>query len=592
MSDYDSDDENFENESSGYDSDDIENFENESSGSDDSDSDNENFENESSGSEDSDSDNENFENDSSDGEDTDKENFDTDDREQNNNDNEDFVNEEDKEKNNLNEQKKQNLAVGIFFIVSIVFGVISYILYNNNVSIVYYIPLLIMYPILIAIPYMMKDKDIKQKDALNTRNAGVFLFTTISYGLFSYYGMKKGYSWIYFVVLFFILFFLWYFVSKNINIRESVKPSKEDIKFKEQIKIRRSQNLVSLTLGFFIVVPLISFALSTKILNDPTFDNSKQVYFDMNSTISAFKNPDFLKVLSDKLWFYLIICLQIFLTSIIFFNFLISNISNYVVYTIYFMGVFFLVGLYFVFRYVFDRMNLNLNDYTYNKLDSYSLFSMGLSTKDMLSLLFNPKTTIINLSKISLQTSGINPVVQQGGAIPVAEPIPGPVNVIEKIQSEMKENVEKIDNFGYLMNNLSKTAILFIGLFLLSVFFISIILSIALVYNNNKRLLTYPVVSFLVVFLIMIVFATVYVRSLFNNEISKQNFITEQYSTTPVPNNSSEVVFPNNNEPSNVLSGNRKIRIVKTTPIGSTSVASFGEELNRVVPTGNRTNVS
>ncbi len=589
--DTDDEDENFENDSDN-DEDEDENFENDSN-----DDEDENFENDSDNDED-----ENFENDSNENEDED-ENFENDE----NNENTDKENFKNDDVNSI-PNKKKNFALGMFFLLNVLVIIIYYIINTYGFSKFLYILIAISYIVLIAVPYMIPDNDIRKMKGdslMNFRKYSTYIFMsvlTILYGVYVFRTFNKD-KILYYIVLFLVLFFTWYFLIMNLRTKQIKKISEDAMKFKEQLKVRRSQNLVSLTLGYFIIVPFILFVLLSKILNDPSFKNSKQVVFDYDSTLNAFKNPKFLKVLSDKLWFYVSICLQILLTCFIFFNFLIKNTSNTVVIIIYTMGIFFFVSLYYVVRYVLDRMDLNLNDFTINKLDSYYIFSMGLSSQEIFSLLFNPQGTVIT-SKLKLQESGMDTIQQGGGTVPVKvkEPIPGPINVISEIKKQLNNDTSTSDNLNYLLSNLSSTAIMFFILFLIVVFIVSVLLVITLVYNNNKILFTYPVVGFLIIFAMVVIAAYVYLNNILTNYKDRKSFISGQFSNTPVPpegeitfsslSNTNENTNLNNieidNSSSIATNSNvkpiRKIKVSKTPIIGSTTVQSFGEETKEEIP--------
>ncbi len=608
-------DENFEN----FENDEDEDFENESDEDFENESSNEDFENESSNEDFENDEDEDFENDENeDFENDENEDFENDEDEdfENDEDDEDFENVENNNKenkenfknddNNSLPNKKKNFALGMFFLLNVLVIILSYIISTYGISKFYYILIFLSYIVLIAVPYMIPDTDIKKMKGdqlFNFRKYTTYIFMTtlsILYGLYVSRTFNKD-KMLYYIVLFLVLFFLWYFLIIGLRKKAMKKLSEDSMKFKEQLKVRRSQNLVSLTLGYFIIVPFILFVLLQKILNDPSFKNSKQVVFDYDSTLNAFKNPKFLKILSDKLWFYISICLQIILTCFIFFNFLIKNNSNFVVIIIYMMGVFFFVSLYYVARYVLDRMDINLNDFTTNKLDSYYIFSMGLSYQEMFSLLFNPQNTVIT-SKLKLQESGMD-TVQQGGSDPikVKEPIPGPINVISEIQKQLNSDTSTDNNLNYLLSNLSATAITFFIIFLIIVFIVSILLVITLIYNNNKILFTYPIVGFLLIFAVVIIAVYVYLNNILTNFKDRKSFIGTQFSNTP-GSPEGEVTFssPSNNNSNNEntnlnfdfnnsssrgstssttsnVTPVKRVKVSRTPIIGSTTQQSFGE---------------
>lgn len=519
-------------------------------------------------------DNEDFENNNDSDEDEDFENNDDDDEDfedyesNNDDDDEDFENsdsdDEDNNKNKKNtkeefksepydsiDEKRKNFTLGMLFLSLICLIIVYIIFIKYEIPKLYLVPIFLIFSVLTIMPYMLP------RGTFNKTNNGKEIFDGKSL-----YGFRQAFTHI------FMLFILFVFIYKNYNEKTLNKPMNiivfivwliiymiliNTMKYKKSeviedeeiddskqfIKFIRARNLTSLSLGYFIAVPFIFYALINKVLNDPTFKNSQQTIFDQDSVLNAFANPKFRQILSDKLWIYVFIIIQIIFTSFVFLKFLLQRLDSMVTMFAGIVPIFSGFSMFYVGKYYNDRMELNLNDYTLNKLDTYSIFSLGLSFKEIFSLLTNPNNTVIT-SKLTLVQNNI----QSGGTssnqssqtnnLPEAIPeeVPGPNNVIGTINSQLSNG--NFNNLEFLRNSISSTAIMLVTILLIVLFVVTIILVAALTKSNNSYLTTGWTIFCLVIFVIFYIICYVLFNQFLANKGETQSY-QEFVVSSPIP---------------------------------------------------------
>ncbi len=455
--------------------------------------------------------------------------------------------------------KKRNVFVGVFFTLTSIYFPLAFYFFKNNFSFIAQIILLAFYLVGISSPFIVKNedyKDLTDKTALYFRNIGLTIFfAVIYYGLVKI-GKINNYSNVYYLVSFVLLFSILGFVFKYVDAEGNVKKEKVNEDKLNTVKVRRAENVVSLSLGFFVVVPLMIFIFSNKILNNPSFKSTGQMKFDANKAIEAFKNNYFKEVLSTKISFYFFLIIEILFAIIVFFNLLIGNVTLSTNSLVLFACINFFVLLYYIFRYINGRLNLKLSDLTYTQLDTYNVFNMGIQPNQLLSLIFNPTGTIINTSQLTLYESSSNnssSTTQQGGSLTTDKPIPGELNPVNKIIKILDSEEDNSNNLLYLYNNVSKSTIFMTILFILFILVLIILLIILLIHHFTSQLNIGmgSIIGTFIIFILTIAYFILSIKQTFegiNNNIktrSEQLETNQEFTLQMIPNSPNSPNSPN-----------------------------------------------
>jgi carbonic anhydrase len=280
--------------------------------------------------------------------------------------------------------------------------------------------------------------------------------------------------------------------------KKSKKLPKDEKKRKENLKkSKRARTAMLFTLGSFIIIPYFIYILTSKILNDPTFEGLGNFQFDSNKVLKLLNTREFQNVMRYKLWYLVILFVQVILTVVVSIMLMLNQGIGSAVRIIPFLIIIFLCSFGFIYKYFSSRSQLSFQDPTVSELDYYSVFSMGLSAKNIMKLLGFKDIDIIESTNVSF--NGMNPEpsappmgMQQGGTnITETERIPGLSN--KNLQKSIEKTMSQIDgmkqgDFNFIYENLaSQYYLIAIGL-VLFILIICILSSTTLIQNNTKEL--------------------------------------------------------------------------------------------------------
>jgi hypothetical protein len=323
--------------------------------------------------------------------------------------------------------------------------------------------------------------------------------------------------------------------------KQSKKFSKDEKKYKEDLRKRkRARTAMLFTLGSFIIIPYFIYILISKMLNDPTFEGLGNFQFDSNKVLKLINEPKFQNVMRYKLWYLVILFVQVILTVGVAIIFILNQGMGNAVRIIPALIFIFIISFGCIIGYIFSRSQLSFQDPTISELDYYSVFSMGLSSQNIFKLLgFQDiviEPTDVSFNGLNTQASAPPLGMQQGGDSEIIEKehIPG------LSQNELTKSVEKImkqtsgiqaGDWNYIYENLSSKYYIFgIGLVIMILVF-TILASTSLIKNSTKQLdtawMTFGSISGLIVSVLLV--GVIY---------SKIMFITgKSLNTTPVTEN-------------------------------------------------------
>jgi hypothetical protein len=228
--------------------------------------------------------------------------------------------------------------------------------------------------------------------------------------------------------------------------------SRKSAPLDEMSKTKHVKTYTIFALIFMVVAPLLLFVSISKILNDPSFEGLGNYLPDENKILSLLNNESFRTLISQKIRFYLVICIQIILTIITSLFIIVSKNNEKNTFTGMISTIIIAEILAFVFIgfYTKQRINIGLSNYDVSELD-YSIFSMKLGLKELLS----PSTPISvkTFSQLNFNTNQQFPVSIQKGGDNSVNRINNGENV-KTVESEVPP--EGVKNINELIRNMTQ----------------------------------------------------------------------------------------------------------------------------------------
>ena len=207
--------------------------------------------------------------------------------------------------------------------------------------------------------------------------------------------------------------------KENENYKNKAKTCKtgKSAPLDEMTKTKNLKTYTIFALIFMVIAPILLFVSISKILNDPSFEGLGNYLPDENKILQLLNNSEFRILISQKVWFYVIICIQIILTIITSLFMIISknNQKSSLDGFIYTIIIFEILAFIIIGFYTKQRINIGLSNYDVSELD-YSIFSMKLGLWQLLK----PSTPISSqmFSQLNFNTNQqFSSNIQKGGAI-------------------------------------------------------------------------------------------------------------------------------------------------------------------------------